>query len=238
VSHRILPALVLAAAILVTSAVGRPSFAQPASPDDTLYSPEELASYREKQELRRRTLRILRRADVENPSGVVDVETDTAELRTRVRYVDFDPPEKALYRVRNALAAYFEGKPVQDRNVRLNFDVPGHSPDADRPDRCGPELTNRDVIERAMAALVGRHPDAQSGSGLEARLRPRVARAKLLVSWQGEVLEVEVEKGTGDEWLDGFLVPLLRELKFRPGLVRGVPVDMWVTHRVDFREVL
>ncbi len=237
-SYRILPALALATAILVASAARGPSFAQPASPDDTLYSPEELAAYREKQELRRRVLRILRRAEVENPSGVVDVETDTAELRTQIRYVDFDPPEKALYRVRNALAAYFEGRPARDRNVRLNFDVPGDPPDADRPDRCGPELTNEDVIERVMRELIDRHPDAQSGSGLEARLRPRVARAELLVSWQGEVLEVAIEKGTGDEWLDGFLGPLLRELKFRPGLVRGVPVDMWMTFRIDFREVL
>lgn len=237
-SNRLLPALALAAAILVAWGTPRPSLAQPASPDDTLYSAEELAEYREKQQLRQKVLGILRRAEVERPFGVVDVQTDTAELRTRVRYVDFDPPEKALYRVRNALAAYLEGKPARDRNIRLNFDVPGHAPDADRPDRCGPEVTNEDVIERAMGALLDRHPDAQSGSGLEARLTPRIARAELLVSWQGEVLEVAVEKGTGDKWLDGFLAPLLRELEFRPALVRGVPVDMWMTHRVDFREVL
>lgn len=237
-SYRILSALALAAAILVTSAARRPSFAQPASPDDTLYSPEELAAYHEKQELRRRVLRILRRAEVDDPSGVVDVETDTAELQTQIRYVDFNPPEKALYRVRNALAAYFEGKPARDRNVRLNFDVPGHAPDTDRPEVCGPEVANEDAIERAMGALLEKHPDAQSGSGLQARLTPRVAQAEILVSWQGEVLEVDVEKGTGDDWLDGYVAPLLRELTFRPGLIQGVPVDMWMTYRLDFREVL
>lgn len=93
----------------------------------------------------------------------------------------------------------------------------GHQPDTyDVP----PVLANRDEVTAALRAM---------GGGLEAQVVLLVH-----VGREGEVREVRIQRGSGDDGLDEAAIWVGERMRFQPAKYEGRPVSAWVTVPVTF----
>lgn len=199
---------------------------------DTLQGPtldEWRESHREVKELRDSIEAILDREDDLDSVGKVVVATDPDEMETDVGFVDFDPPERAVYRIRGLLAKHLAGTPPEERNLRVDLEAPPVTVEGDRVESCDPFATNDDHIEELLADVAGTYRERTEGGLPDGRLRGVLW---LFVDWRGEVTDVRVRESSGDAWLDEAFAATAREMEFDPGTIGGTPTGLWVAREL------
>lgn len=225
--------LVRAATALVTSAAllaPGPLVGQAACTTEEGPMVEEMReTYREIAELRDSVEAILDREDALDSVGKIMVVTDLDEMETDIGFVDFDPPERAVYRIRGLLAEHFAGRPPEERNVSVDLEAPVVKIEGDRVESCAPVAANDGHISELLRE-VGETYQAST----DARIPGGTARAVLwlFVDWRGQVAEVRFQGSSGDEWLDEAFAATAREMEFEPATVEGTPIGVWVTREL------
>ena len=92
---------------------------------------------------------------------------------------------------------------------------------------CGPVLTNRHVIQGAVADWIRQQ-------GPVATL-PGTTYLSMFLSRDGRVLHSELARRSGNVELDRFTFGLVPLVALRPATVDGVPADMWVQLPIALR---
>lgn len=182
-------------------------------------------NFREVAELRDSVEAILAREDDLDSAGKVLVTTDSEQMETDVAFVGFDPPQRAVYRIRGLLAEHFAGTPPEERRVSLDLEAPEVTIEEGRFETCSPVAVNDEHVSEALAT-AGRAIMAETDGDL--RGETFAAHLWLFVDWRGRVAHVRMQESSGNELLDEAFVAVAREMEFVPASVAGTPNGVWV----------
>lgn len=194
---------------------------------DTVPGPTE-QQVRERTELRDQIQTVLR-AHGQPVGGLLMVDVDSTR-RGKVLFMEADLPDStraaAMSLVANYLATLRAGRAYQAL-IRIDGEYPAMTPGRTH---CRPELANPDTMSSMMQAVLERHPEA----GTHAQAIPKRATLRLVVSRQGHVAYAEVERPTGDAFIDRNLEAIALRLRFRPATLDGQPFDVRFRFNMTF----
>jgi TonB family protein len=194
---------------------------------DTVPGPTE-QQVRERTELRDQIQTVLR-AHGQPVGGLLMVDVDSTR-RGKVLFMDVDLPDStraaAMSLVATYLATLRAGRAYQAL-IRIDGEYPAMTPGRTH---CRPELANPDTMSSMMQAVLERHPEA----GTHAQAIPKRATLRLVVSRQGDVAYAEVERPTGDAFIDRYLEDIALRLRFRPATLDGQPFDVRFRFNMTF----
>ncbi|HEU0301720.1 MAG TPA: TonB family protein [Longimicrobium sp.] len=195
---------------------------------DTVPGPTE-RQIRERTELRDQIQGVLR-AHGREIGGLLMVDVDSTR-RGKVLFMDVDLPDSTREAATQLVATYLEtlqaGRAYQAL-IRIDGDYPAMTPGRRH---CRPELANPDSLYGMVAAVLARHPEAGRHEN-----QPLVKRAtvRMVVTRQGDVAYVEVDRPTGDPFLDLNLEAIAHRLRFRPATLDGTPFDVRFRFNLTF----
>lgn len=87
---------------------------------------------------------------------------------------------------------------------------------------CEPRLSNMDEVRRML------HQQVEANRAQVERARNRnTTRIKMLVARDGSVAFAEIDRSSRDPLIDGIALRLADQMRFTPGSIDGVPVDVW-----------
>ena len=95
---------------------------------------------------------------------------------------------------------------------------------------CGKIYKSVDQMPRQMNDVFVQYPE----DAMEAEIEG-VVQVKMLLGVDGTVLEAEASVSSGHPNLDQAAIEAAKQIKFRPGLVDGEPVCMWLYRPFDFK---
>ena len=95
---------------------------------------------------------------------------------------------------------------------------------------CRPELANPDSLTSMMHAVLERHPE----HGRHQTAVARRATVRMVVTREGRVAYVEVERPTGDAFIDQNVEAIAYRLRFRPATLDGTPFDVRFRFNMTF----
>ena len=93
---------------------------------------------------------------------------------------------------------------------------------------CRPVLKNPKLIVAGVQRIV------EESTARGVFRRPTEAQLLLFVDHEGKVRYVEVQQGTGDDWMDEELEELGYRLRWIPARINGTPVAVWVEQPIRF----
>jgi TonB family protein len=183
---------------------------------------------RERTELRDQIQGVLR-AHGREIGGLLMVDVDSTR-RGKVLFVDVDLPDSTRRAATSLVAEYLgtlrAGRAYQAL-VRIDGEYPAMTPGRRH---CRPELANPDSLSSMMQAVLERHPEA-------GRHRDAVARratVRMVVTREGRVAYVEVDRPTGDAFIDQNVEAIAYRLRFRPATLDGTPFDVRFRFNLTF----
>jgi TonB family protein len=175
---------------------------------------------RERRELQARLAGLGRANGVAEPTGLLLVDVDSTR-RGKVIFIETNYPQELVNTATRSVGEYLEtlpvGKPYQAL-IRIDGEYQAMAPGKSH---CPPMLENRGLLGQLMQRVMQAHP--QSGKLPEPVVKNAVVR--LVVNREGVVSYVEVERPTGDEHLDQYLVDIAERLRFAPAKLDGVAYD-------------
>lgn len=189
-------------------------------------------NYREIAALRDSIEAILERESALDSVGTIKVATDPEAMETDIGFLDFDPPKRAVYRIRGLLGDHFAGVPPEQRNLRINLEAPVVAIEGDRVESCSPVATNDEPITDLLEEVGKTYEEREDGDVLATPVR---ARVWVFVEWTGQVTDVRIVDSPGDPWLDAALEDVAREMAFTPAKIDGTPLGGWVTRNFMIR---
>lgn len=216
----------LAAALIATTFAAGALRAQAAPPPprcavipDTVPGPTA-QQVRERTELRDRIQAALR-AHGQPVGGLLMVDVDSTR-RGKVLFMDAPLPDSTRRAATALVAAYLEtlaaGRAYQAL-IRIDGDYPAMAPGRRH---CRPELANPDSLSGMMQAVLERHPE----NGRHAQAVQKRATVRMVVTREGRVAHVEVDRPTGDAFIDQNLEAIALRLRFDPATLDGEPFDV------------
>jgi TonB family protein len=221
-----------ACALLATSAAAQQPGAMPSRcrvvPDTAALIPRP-AQVAERNELRDSLLAVAAR-HVAEPKGLLFVLVDSLNRTGRVLYLQTNLPEAAVHQSTRRMETYVSSLPPgRGYQALVRVERP-YAPLRAGLVHCHPELKSAQELSE-MTALVSRaHPHAgtpRSPGRLTAYLR-------LVVDHEGNVAYVDMERPTGDAYLDKMTPDLAVLLKFEPPTLDGVPFDARIRFPVTY----
>lgn len=189
--------------------------------------PQQIA---ERNELRDSLLAVASRHGVAEPTGLLFVLVDSIRRTGRVLYLETNLPEAAVHESTRQMETYVSSLP-QGRGYQalVRVDRPYVPPRAGL-NHCGPELKNQNQLLEMTARVAHSHPK---------KLTPespgeKTAYVRLVVDHEGNVAYVDVDRPTGDEYLDGLTPEVASRLKFLPPTLDGVPFDSRIRFSITY----
>ena len=183
---------------------------------------------RERTELRDQIQTVLR-AHGAPAAGLLMVDVDSTR-RGKVLFMDTDLADStrraAMSLVADYLSTLAAGRPYQAL-IRIDGEYPAMT--AGRR-HCRPELANPDSLSGMMQAVLARHPEA----GRHQNAVTRRATVRMVVTREGRVAYVEVERPTGDAFIDQNVEAIAYRLRFRPATLDGTPFDVRFRFNLTF----
>lgn len=195
---------------------------------DTVPGPTE-QQIRERNELRDQIQTVLR-AHGQQVGGLLMVDVDSTR-RGKVLFMDTDLPDSTRQTATSLVATYLgtlrAGRAYQAL-IRIDGEYPAMTPGRRH---CRPELANGDTLTMMMHRVLERHPETGRHEN-----QPLVKRAtvRLVVTRDGGVAYVEVERPTGDAFIDQNVEAIARRLRFRPATLDGTPFDVRFRFNLTF----
>lgn len=194
---------------------------------DTVPGPTE-QQIRERNELRDQIQTVLR-AHGQHAGGLLMVDVDSTR-RGKVLFMDVDLPDSTRQAATSLVATYLgtlrAGRAYQAL-IRIDGEYPAMSPGRRH---CRPELANPDSLTAMMHRVLERHPEA----GRHQQAVPRRATVRMVVTREGDVAYVEVERPTGDPFIDQNVEAIAYRLRFRPATLDGAPFDVRFRFNLTF----
>lgn len=227
--RRALYAACLTAALFAAGALG----AQAAPPPrcaviaDTVPGPTP-RQVQERTELRDQIQAALR-AHGQPVGGLLMVDVDSTR-RGKVLFMDAPLPDSTRRAATALVAAYLEtlasGRAYQAL-IRIDGDYPAMTPGRRH---CRPELANADSLSAMMQAVLERHPE----NGRHNQPVAKRATVRMVVTREGRVAYVEVDRPTGDAFIDQNLEAIAMRLRFNPATLDGDPFDVRFRFNMTF----
>ncbi|MBW3569938.1 MAG: energy transducer TonB [Gemmatimonadetes bacterium] len=223
------PALLIVAALLTASG----AHAQAAPPARCAAIPDSLPGptpqqIAERNELREQIQAVLR-AHGQPVRGLLMVDVDSTR-RGKVLFMEADLPDTtrraAIAPVADYLATLAAGQGYQAL-IRIDGEYPAMTPGRLH---CRPELANPDSLSGMMQAVLARHPEA----GRHREAVAKRATVRMVVTRDGRVAYAEVERPTGDAFLDQNVEAIAMRLRFRPATLDGEPFDVRFRFNLTF----
>jgi hypothetical protein len=175
---------------------------------------------RERRELRDQ-LQAALRAHGQPVGGLLMVDVDSTR-RGKVLFMDAPLPDSTRRAATALVARYLEtlqaGRAYQAL-IRIDGDYPAMTPGRRH---CRPELANPDVLSEMMQAVLEHHPEA----GTHDQAVVKRATMRLVVTREGRVAYAEVDRPTGDAFIDPRLEGIAMRLRFNPATLDGQPFDV------------
>jgi TonB family protein len=194
---------------------------------DTVPGPTE-QQVRERNELRDQLQAVLR-AHGQEVGGLLMVDVDSTR-RGKVLFMDVDLPDSTRQTATSLVATYLgtlqAGRAYQAL-IRIDGEYPALTPGRRH---CRPELANPDSLSGMMQAVLERHPEA----GRHRNAVARRATVRMVVTREGRVAYVEVERPTGDAFIDQNVEAIAYRLRFRPATLDGNPFDVRFRFNLTF----
>lgn len=185
---------------------------------DTVPGPTE-QQVRERTELRDQIQTVLR-AHGQPVGGLLMVDVDSTR-HGKVLFMEANLPDSTRRAATSLVASYLAtlqaGRAYQAL-IRIDGEYPAMTPGRRH---CRPELANPDTMSSMMQAVLERHPEA----GRHAQAVARRATVRMVVTREGRVAYVEVERPTGDAFIDQNLEAIALRLRFRPATLDDQPFD-------------
>lgn len=182
----------------------------------------------ERNELRGQIQTVLR-AHGQAERGLLMVDVDSTR-RGKVLFMEADLPDStrqaAMAPVAEYLATLAAGRGYQAL-IRIDGEYPAITPGRRH---CRPELANPGTLREMMHAVLERHPE----SGRRAEGVAKRATVRMVVTREGRVAYVEVERPTGDAFLDQNLEAIAMRLRFEPASLDGDPFDVRFRFNLTF----
>jgi TonB family protein len=161
--------------------------------------------------------------------GLLMVDVDSTR-RGKVLFMDAPLPDSTRRAATALVATYLEtlaaGRPYQAL-IRIDGDYPAMTPGRRH---CRPELSNPDVLSEMMQAVLERHPEA----GTHDQAVVKRATMRLVVTREGRVAYAEVDRPTGDAFIDPQLEGIAMRLRFNPATLDGQPFDVRFRFNLTF----
>lgn len=174
-------------------------------------------------------LQELLRAHGQTVGGLLLVDVDSTR-RGKVMFMEADFPDSTRQAALSLVAAYLEtlaaGRAYQAL-VRVDGEYPAMTPGRRH---CRPELANPDGLSGMMQAVLERHPEA----GRHQQPVPKRATVRMVVTREGRVAYVEVERPTGDAFIDQNIEAIAMRLRFSPATLDGQPFDVRFRFNMTF----
>lgn len=200
----------------------------PVVPDTSRFIPTAQQTH-EREEMRDSLLSVARRNGTADPRGLLFVTVDSTR-RGRVLFLESNLTPEAVQAATTQVSTYLNTLQA-GRAFQMLVRMKGEEPVMAAGKRhCGPSLRNGDEIDRLMALILERHPDA----GKPDRAGRKRARLRLVVNSAGEVAFVDVDQPAGDAFIDQFVEELGRRLRFAPASLDGVPFDTRIRYTLTF----
>lgn len=227
-------ALVLAAAGAAHAQPGAPGGPHPSQtcevvPDTARNIPDAL-QIAERMALRDSLVAVGERHGVAGPRGLLFVAVDSTR-RGRVLFLDTNLEGDAVQEATARVAAYLQ--PLEaGRNFQMLVRIDGGYP-APAPGKrhCPPALANGDEIDQMMRTVLEHYPDGDGAADGQSRS----ALLRVVVSREGAISFVDVDRWTGDEFLDRYVEDIARHLRFHPARMDGEPFDVRIRYRLTFQ---
>lgn len=165
-----------------------------------------------------------RQAGIEEPAGLVVVVRGRGrpEIHRHESNVAETIIREVLVRRATLLGSLPEG--FSTFHFRLDrLPAAPASPDTTTRVECRPEVANEDRFSREVMAIGQRE---QPGPG--ATMSPTAVHLRMLVSREGEVAYVTLERRSGRPAADRMVIDAARRLRFEPATLNGRPRDTWV----------
>jgi TonB family protein len=181
-------------------------------------------------------MRALRARSLPNGQAVVSILIDPSNARPLVKTLSTDfaaRDAEALTAIVDSALHHHEA-PSGPWAVRLKL-ATGASPAAalERSEYCPPTAPEAQVRSRIVTVQVSEaelariEREARESQARMRRMRDYIGRC--LVTAEGRVAAIEVQRSSGDQALDGELAQRLRRTRFAPATLDGVPVPGWWT---------
>ena len=194
---------------------------------DTVPGPTQ-QQIRERNELRDQIQTVLR-AHGQEIGGLLMVDVDSTR-RGKVLFMDVDFPDSTRQAATSLVATYLgtlrAGRAYQAL-IRIDGDYPAMNPGRRH---CRPELANQDSLTVMMHRVLERHPEA----GRHQTPVAKRATVRMVVTREGTVAYVEVDRPTGDAFIDQNLEAIAYRLRFRPATLDGTPFDVRFRFNMTF----
>jgi TonB family protein len=194
---------------------------------DTVPGPTE-QQVRERTELRDQIQTVLR-AHGQPVGGLLLVDVDSTR-RGKVMFMETEMPDSTRAAAMSLVASYLAtlrvGRAYQAL-IRIDGEYPAMTPGRRH---CRPELANPDTMSGMMQAVLERHPEART----HAQAVARRATLRMVVTRGGRVAFVEVERPTGDAFLDQNLEAIALRLRFHPATLDDQPFDVRFRFNLTF----
>lgn len=183
---------------------------------------------RERNELRDQIQAVLR-AHGQSIGGLLMVDVDSTR-RGKVLFMETQIPDSTRAAATALVARYLgtlrAGRAYQAL-VRIDGEYPAMTPGRRH---CRPELANPDTMSRMMHVVLERHPEA----GRHQQPVPKRATVRMVVTREGSVAYAEVERPTGDPFIDQYVEEIAYRLRFRPATLDGEPFDVRFRFNLTF----
>jgi TonB family protein len=169
------------------------------------------------------------RAHGQPVGGLLLVDVDSTR-RGKLLFMEADLPDSTRQAAMALVATYLEtlhGGRTYQALIRVDGEYPAMTPGRMH---CRPELANPDSLSGMMQAVLERHPEANRRSQAVARR----ATVRMVVTREGRVAYVEVERPTGDAFLDQNVEAIAMRLRFRPATLDGEPFDVRFRFNMTF----
>lgn len=169
------------------------------------------------------------RAHGQPVGGLLLVDVDSTR-RGKVLFMEATLPDSTRQAAMSRVATYLEtlhaGRAYQAL-IRIDGGYPAMTPGRRH---CRPELANADTLSSMMQAVLERHPEA----GTREQAVVKRATVRMVVTREGRVAYVEVDRPTGDAFIDQTLEAIAMRLRFRPATLDGEPFDVRFRFNLTF----
>lgn len=197
----------------------------PAVPDTSRFIPTR-QQLREREEMRSEIRAVARRHGISDPRGLIYTRVDSTR-KGRALFLETNLSEpvarEAVQRIEAYLDALEGGRSFQGL-VRIGGT---EAVMAAGKRHCPPVLLNAAEVGEVMGEISSRRPPAMQP---DPTVQLQRARLWLVVNREGGVSHVEVDRLSGDAYMDALLPQVGAVLKFSPATLDGVPFDVRIRY--------
>lgn len=170
------------------------------------------------------------RHGVAEPRGLLFVLVDSIRRQGRVLYLQTNLPEAAVHESTRKMEEYVSTLP-QGRGYQalVRVERPYVPPRAGAR-HCPPDLRDPRELNRMTEAVASHHPAA----GTAASPGSLTTYVRMLIDHEGNVAYVDVDRPTGDAFLDKLTPEVASRLRFDPPTLDGVPFDARIRFAITY----